>query len=363
MLSQRIERIATPVQSGRKRNASEPLDSTVKKARTLSTARRTLYNEGPTPAPRNIVVAHADVHANGNPSVEHLINKLSADMHMLFGSITERMDKLESGIEQKIANKVSQILDKRVNTELNRIRKDVDDKLLSMKDSLRDEITEELDVIKARIDSLPVRDVQSQQRSTADDRSLNVVIRGLSETQGEDTRAKVNKLIRDGLKIRDISCSAASRKKSSVESKPGVIIAQFSTHEDKRKVMSAKRDLRKNQQYEHVYINHDLSSADRLMSSNFRTILNALHKSDLSVKGSRVVRTNNRESANSTGFQNRDSQRSNSRDRDSRDHHDNSDRYSARPGGDHSGWSKSAPRSNGRGRNGGYRGQNRRGSY
>ena len=57
---------------------------------------------------------------------------------MLFGSLSERMDKLESGLEQKNANKVSQLLDKRVNTELSQIRRDIDGKLESFKDEILD---------------------------------------------------------------------------------------------------------------------------------------------------------------------------------------------------------------------------------
>mgnify|MGYP007133552282 CR=1 FL=1 len=57
---------------------------------------------------------------------------------MLFGPLSERMDKLESGLELKIAKKVSQLLDKRVNTELSRIRRDIDGKLESFKDEILD---------------------------------------------------------------------------------------------------------------------------------------------------------------------------------------------------------------------------------
>jgi len=53
---------------------------------------------------------------------------MSADMHMHFPSLSERVDQLESSLEQRIANKVSQLLDKRVNLEMKRIYKDVDTK-------------------------------------------------------------------------------------------------------------------------------------------------------------------------------------------------------------------------------------------
>lgn len=159
MSAQRCSRVvATPGGSGgRKRSASESdqiedLDTTVKKVRYAPKC--SLQLEAPTPAPRNIVVTEADVHADGNPSLEHLITKLSSDMYMLFSSLSERMDKLESGLEQRIANKVSQLLDKRVNSELGRIRKDIDSKLESFQESLCSDVAEELDEINAKVQSL-----------------------------------------------------------------------------------------------------------------------------------------------------------------------------------------------------------------
>ncbi len=227
MSSQRIERVVTPppAPSGRKRNASEPLDTTAKKSRT----RRSLYGR-PTPPSSSVVVAAADVHVNGNPSVEQLIAKLSADMHMLFGSLTERMDKLESGLEQRIATKVSQLLDKRVNSELGRVRKDVDTRLDSFKDNLRTEVAAELDDMSTKLDKkLDTIATQNRASNTANtsDITLNVVIRDLPETQNENTKSKVNAMIRDGLRLSDVTCSTAVRKRSPNDGKPGLIIASF----------------------------------------------------------------------------------------------------------------------------------------
>lgn len=63
------------------------------------------------------------------------------------------------------------------------------------------------------------------------------------------------------------------------------------SHDDKRKVMTNKIKLNSsNNQYSSVYLHHDQSKADRIMSSNFRTILSALKHHGLEVRGSRVVR-------------------------------------------------------------------------
>lgn len=192
MSSQRISRVATPAVSNRnrrKRNASDPSDSTVKKARTVTDNAdkvcRSLYSPD---CPRRVVVAEADVHVDGNPSVQHLIAKLSADMHMLFCSLQERMDKLESGLEQRISKKVSQLLDKRVNSELNKIHKDVDDRLDIFKGQLRSEVSEDLDVINEKLSNLNVRPTNSPDSNT--DIARNLVIRGLPETANENVSRK-----------------------------------------------------------------------------------------------------------------------------------------------------------------------------
>ena len=94
------------------------------------------------PSARKVIATEAEVHVDSDPTVKQLIAKLSADMHMLYSSLNERMDKFESCLEQKISNKVAQLLDKRVNTELNRIKKEVDANLDSFIEIFRGEISD-----------------------------------------------------------------------------------------------------------------------------------------------------------------------------------------------------------------------------
>ena len=53
--------------------------------------------------------------------------------------------------------------------------------------------------------------------------------------------------------------------------------------------MSKKRDLKNSRQYASVFIEHDMSYADRVMSNNFRTLLRSMKDQNLSMRGSRVV--------------------------------------------------------------------------
>lgn len=317
MSSQGAVRIDTPVVNSKKRPAKSPVDledSEVKKPR--HTVRRTLIDDVPTPAPRNtdgkVSITEADIHVDGEASVEQLIRKLSSDMHMLFTSLSERVDKLESSLEQRISSKVSQLLDKRVNTELNRIRKDVDDKIDFVKETLRADIADDITELRSRVDSIAGNQGQSSHDHSSDI-AKNIVIRGLLELHNENIVTRVNELISEGLRLRDVKCARAERKHSSVQSKPGVIIAQFTTIDDKRRVMSRKSDLKGNRQFGDVFIDHDQTYTDRLMASNFRTILKSVKCQGLSVRGTRVVNNGYRDNndGNSSGHNNNSNNRRN----------------------------------------------------
>ncbi|MEW8341803.1 MAG: hypothetical protein AB2708_18305, partial [Candidatus Thiodiazotropha taylori] len=236
---------------------------------------------------RNIIVTEADVHVSSDPSLKQMIAKLSSDIHMQYTSLSERIDKLEAGTEQRISQKVAQLLDKRVNTELGRIRIDIDKRLETFKSGIfkdmSDKVATELDACKQHADI-----------------SLNVAIRGLDETVGENVGSRVNTLIKDGLNVRNVIVERAERKLSENSSKPGVVIVSFKDREDKELVMSAKSKLKHNRQYSHVFINNNQTREQRLMSTNFRQIVNVLNGQgkDLHIRGNRIVGSNSQRDRN-----------------------------------------------------------------
>ena len=210
-------------------------------------------------------------------------------MHMLFTSLSERIDKLESGLEQRISTKVAQLLDKRVNVELGRIKKDVDSKLNTFRDTLREEVADDLQEINDKLSS-----IATPVTNNTPDISLNVVIRNLPESTNENVNEKVNLLIANGLKINSVSVASTERKQSNINGRAGVVIAKFKTSADKSKVMSSKASLKNNRQFPDVFIHNDQSRDDRLMSSNFKTMIDAINRGDkLSLHGSRVVNNRN----------------------------------------------------------------------
>ena len=99
----------------------------------------------------------------------------------------------------------------------------------------------------------------------------------------------MNKLIKDGLKVKNVQVKKADRKAKG-QSKAGVVVVTFSSKEDKKAVMDAKKSLVNSEQYSRVYINHDRDYKDRIQEANLRTIISTFGKNKLSMKGNRVVK-------------------------------------------------------------------------
>ncbi|KAH3746801.1 hypothetical protein DPMN_181217 [Dreissena polymorpha] len=365
MSSQIITKVATPSTGSRKRHrsVSGTCDTASKKTkgdspviaiedRSNSKARRNLYKESrkssrkfsPETAPMEIVVDKADVHVNPTLTLQQMFDKLSSDVHMMYMGLNERFDQFEKTLESRITNKVSQILDKRVNSELEQIKRGVDQKLETkyeqFSDTVKADIADDLAAIWAQIDSLstmrhPVTTSNNSQQITQD-RTLNVVIRNLPETASESTSSKVNAMLKDGLKLSNITVSKAERKKSRTESRPGVVIATFKCKEDKQTVMNAKPDLRHISQYSKVFFNHDLAPEQRKNSQNFATILSAIKSDNITMRGTRIVNRRSDDNREELRPDNRDSGRDsyryrpNTNDRREHDRRDNGDRRDTR---------------------------------
>ena len=113
MGSQRVVRVETPINSSRKKHVSVPSDAETEADLDSSPKRvRRSLNSAPDKADETVEVIEVEsvTQKNANSPLEHLIKTLSADMHMMFSALTERVDKLKSGLEQRISNKVAQLL-------------------------------------------------------------------------------------------------------------------------------------------------------------------------------------------------------------------------------------------------------------
>ncbi|KAH3701002.1 hypothetical protein DPMN_075985 [Dreissena polymorpha] len=133
----------------------------------------------------------------------------------------------------------------------------------------------------------------SKERSGTSGNSCNLVIRDMPEHSGENLRTKINNMFRDQLKLSGVQVHSAIRK-TSTNSRPGVIITTLETIEDKEEVLKAKSLLR-NSSLSNDYIHPDQSHSERMWNSNLRAVVNAVNRGDgcIAFRGGRVVRSIN----------------------------------------------------------------------
>lgn len=115
--------------------------------------------------------------------------------------------------------------------------------------------------------------------------NLSFVIRNLDVDQREEhdqtiTMNKVKALIKDGLKLSDITIKSVCRKKNLSNNRPGVIIASVDNGAQKTKLMKCKSSLKQSRNFHKVYIEDDRPQEIRTSEANMRTVLHELGKSD-----------------------------------------------------------------------------------
>ena len=288
-----ILRTPLPNRSGRKRQLSMPDESVIKKVKASDTeermvrrAKRTLYNENETEKSATVsgresgadagiikvdeqkeeqeksdtvssisgsqkkgkkkgkkskkdesevIVTTAEVHVDGDLSdmdTRDLLMAVLSQMQNNFSVLGKKLESLETNLEKKLTDKISKTLDKRVNAESTKLRKVIDDQV----GDLRKEFESDLDDISEKIAHLTsvVNKKDAVQANDDDTRKMNIVLRKLPESTNEDLNNKVNSLIKDGLKIKDIHVRSTERKQSFNESIPGVVVATLGSLDDKK---------------------------------------------------------------------------------------------------------------------------------
>jgi len=98
-----------------------------------------------------------------------------------------------------IASKVAQVFDKRITGEETKLKKAVNNKIESVKSDIKADLSSDIEALNDKVDELVKN--QSQGPSRVDDIAMNVVIQGLPEQNNENTLLKVNKMLKDGLKV------------------------------------------------------------------------------------------------------------------------------------------------------------------
>ena len=252
-------------------------------------------------------LTRADVHVDAEVSTNQLIKKMNKDMHAMFENLTKKMDSMANEIETKLSRKFSQMLDKRINSEISKVKQEIDTRINVVKEDLYEEIKDLND---------KVADMESNitNEDNVNNRELNIVLRNVPERQNENECDIVNGILKDGLRLREITVTKARRipvqshdNKDSDRTRPGVIVASLQSKDDKRKVMENKRKLNESRnRHKGVFIHGDQSKEERLQRANMKTLIDCIKQGDsdsLQLKGSRIVRESN-DSDEHTGSRN-----------------------------------------------------------
>ena len=250
------------------------------------------------------LVTSAEVHVDADLSsmdTRGLLMTLISQTQQNFDIMGRRMESLENNLEKKLTDKMNKAIDRRINTETNKFKKEIDKNVSDLRkefDNEIEDITEKVNRVTNQIEQL---DGVSVARPEKEDIKLNIVVRKLPETSRENLNNKVNSLIKDGLKLRDIEVKSVERKKSYHEGKPGLVIAQMQSLGDKKKILASKSSLKHSRVYKDVYIHSDQTKEERMMSANLRSLVSAYKAGDSNIRvmGSRIVR--NDQEGNSNG--------------------------------------------------------------
>ena len=71
------------------------------------------------------------------------------------------------------------------------------------------------------------------EESKKPDISLNIVVKNLTFNEGENITDRVNGLLKEGVKLRNVKVAKEVRKQSYRDNMPGIVIATLHNKEDK----------------------------------------------------------------------------------------------------------------------------------
>ena len=243
---------------------------------------------------------HAEIKKTNEFMMKHIqeeIGKVRTEFNSRFDGLTKKVEaKVGEAVNKKIEDKVS-----KMSKELHEKSKKIQDKVYRVEDGLKrleertiptvhEAIGDELDTLRSRIERID-NTIQGNgiTNNLSESSKTNFILRNFPEREREDINYEVTRVLKDGLKLRDIEIEKAERKPNrSNNGKPGIVIAKCKSKEDKHTIMRNKNKLKDSKRYERVFIEHDLPRQQRVLNSNMRAIVNTIGRDKLQVRGSRV---------------------------------------------------------------------------
>ena len=109
-------------------------------------------------------MTETDVHVDGDDSdldTRGLLHKMCSQMQQHFTALDRKNDRLGASLEKTITDKVTKVIDKRINTKTARLRKVVDDSV----NDIRKEIESDMGDLTERVSEISARMESSQEKN------------------------------------------------------------------------------------------------------------------------------------------------------------------------------------------------------
>ena len=187
---------------------------------------------------------------------------------------------------------------------IHELRVYIDDRLEQVERSMTDKIKalvhEEVQVVRneygAKLTAIEQRvktvedkpEIMAAQPQPTQDLALNLVITKLPYTENENLINKINGLIKDGIKLKDVIIDEAKRKPAK-NNTPGVVICKCKM-EDKVKSLKAKSALKKSRNYKNVVVFTDRPLSERIQFNDMKLLVQTFASDTLELEGSRIFR-------------------------------------------------------------------------
>ena len=182
-------------------------------------------------------------------------------------TVERKFTEMENSLEKKLSESMLKVCDAKIG-------------------QAKQELRSEIDKFTDRIVTVESRD-STQCNGHADPCKMNFIVRNMNERTGENVKNRVNGLIKDGLRVNDVSVVSTERKDSG-NRKPGVIVATCKSEQDVKKVLGNKKVLKNHKQYEQVFVEPDVPLQQRIQKSNLRNIVSVIGEDKFELRGSRV---------------------------------------------------------------------------
>ncbi|KAK3109159.1 hypothetical protein FSP39_024218 [Pinctada imbricata] len=236
-----------------------------------------------------------------NSTIFRMFNSLSSQMTGLsdqYNELKDRILTIEANLEAKLSQKFKSVLDTRFEVELSDVKAEVTANIAVV----RSEVNKKCDEMGKLYAEAVSCNLMGKQESTS------VIVKMLPEDRNEDknkdiTKNRVDALVRDGLRFRDVRVKEAERKKKNGTGRnPGIVKVTFETKEQKEKVLKEKQKLKQSKEYRNVYIEEELTREQLNADSNMRTILKEIGKDKTyCVKNGQIKRRLNNGQSRGTG--------------------------------------------------------------